>query len=604
MRFDPKIDAELNLAPRQLLFAEVWFNQVHEYSLDAFRVRAMNPVNSVRELLRGLEPGSPVNDSDRRRIWGELLSILESAALLQDDRFQPAGQELCLLVKDFLGKDKKDNATNSFALIEAFARELEVALSEHFIPACISWLTRTLTEAPPSGTVDPEHAAVNAITGQLLSCLVGDGWSLESLFTLYRSTFAVDVVHTAAGQPYSFSRASNWMFARLQRAPKPYTVTFVINQVTDVGAFPPQVGDIGFSTVPPAITGNSSRMVNRLATAGGSRVFATMTVLARDGRIAGMRAAQHIEQVLDVVRYDFERSNFTLSEKFLVQKADGHKVLEVARMVPNQTREISQSALHQFMQRLGDLVSSGTLQDDSKDRIYSAFRLYRTGAEAGNLENKLVNWWTALEFLVKAGGSGGIGDAVENALYPTVTLAYLSKHLEAIRAALHALRVTVVCPATGEPLDTSAMSLHKLYTLCLDGTFRTRTLAAVAAHPYAVLQMNEFFLKIATPRDLAETLKHHERSVRWQIQRIYRARCDIVHSAGRVAQATLLCANLESYLKILLDNFLHSLHRHATLRTPKEFFDRQRHTFDRVSGQLAKNDSAFLISLLSRDFTG
>src|SRR5207244_3202724 len=101
-------------------------------------------------------------------------------------------------------------------------------------------------------------------------------------------------------------------FARLQRAPKPYTLTFVINQVTDVGAFPAEVGDIGFSTAPPAITPNSSHWVKRLATPGGARVFATMTVLARDGRIAGMRAAEHIEQVLDVVRYDFERSNFSL----------------------------------------------------------------------------------------------------------------------------------------------------------------------------------------------------------------------------------------------------------------------------------------------------
>lgn len=503
--------------------------------------------------------------------------------------------------KRFLSKDKKDFPSNSFPLIEAFARELEVTLSEQFIPMCIAWLTRTLREDGPAGAEDSEHVAIAAITGQLLSCLVGDGWSLESLFTLYRSTFAIDVAHTAVGQPYSFARASDWMFTRLQRAPKPYTVTFVINQVTDVGAFPPQVGDIGFSIVPPPVTQNSSKMANRLATPSGSRVFATMTVQARDGRIAGMRAAQHIEQVLDVVRYDFERSNFRLSENFLVRKADGYKVLDVAHMVPNQTRDISQSALHQFMQRLGDLVSSGTLQDDSKDRIYSAFRLYRMGAEASNLENKLVNWWTALEFLIKAGGSGGIGDAVENALYPTVTLAYFSKHLEAIRAALHALRVQIIRRDTREPLDTATISLHELYALCLDGTFRTDTLGAVARHPYAVLQMNEFFLKIATPSVLAKTLKHHERSVRWQIQRIYRARCDIVHSAGRVVQATLLCANLESYLKILLDNFLLSLHRHATLRTPKEFFDRQRHTFDRVSGQLANNQSILLTSMLSRD---
>ena len=599
MRFDPKIGNDLNLSPRQLLFAEVWFNQVHEYSLDAFRVRAMNPVNAVQEVLRGLLPGSPVNDNDRRRIWAEMVSVLEATSLLKDEIFQPAGDELCLLVNEFLNKEKKD-AASTFPMIEAFARELEVSLSDKFIRQCISWLTRTLMQASPVGGADPEMCSIVKITGQLLSCLVGEGWSLESLFTLYRSTFASDIVHTVAGEPYDFALASQWMFARLLRAPKPYTVTFAINQVTDVGAFPKQVGDILFTTTPPNFSENSPSSVKRLATPSGSRVFATMTIEARDGRIAGMRAALHIEQVLDVVRYDFERSNFSLSEKFLVLKPDGYKVLDVSRMVPNQTRDISQSGLHLFMQRLGDLVSSGTLEDDSKDRIYSAFRLYRTGAETGNLENKLVNWWTALEFLVKAGGGGGIGDAVENALYPTVTLAYLSKHLEAIRTALHALRITVVHPSTKEQLDIGSRPLVDLYDLCLNPTFQTNVLNSIVGHPYVYLHLNEFFQEIATPKILGETLKHHERCVRWQIQRIYRARCDIVHSAGRVVQATLLCANLESYLKILLDSFLQSLHRHSTLRTPKEFFDRQRHTFDRMSAQLAKNDDGLLKALLSQ----
>lgn len=599
MYFDSKIDSALNLTPRQQLFAEIWFNQVHEYSLDAFRVRVMNPTNAVRELLRSLEPGSPANEADRKRIWSELSSLLESADLLLNERFQPAGRELQNLLKRYLDSKKAQQA--SLSLIEAFARELEASFSKHFIPQCIAWLTQRLIETAPVSADDPAHANIANVTGQLLSSLVGEGWSLESLFTLYRRMFMVDPVHTEVGQPYCFERAVDWMFTRLQREPKAYRVTFVINQVTDVGAFPPEVGDIAFSTEPPDIMPNSPKVAKRLATRGSSRVFASMTVRERDGRIAGMRAARHIEQVLDVVRYDFEKSNFSFSDNFLVQKDDGYKVLDVARTVPNPNKDIPQSALHEFMQRLGELVSSGTLQDDSKDRIYSAFRLYRTGAESRNLENKLVNWWTALEFLVKTGGGGGIGEAVQNALCPTVTLAYLSKHLEAMRKVLHALRVVLVCPDTGAALDFNSLPLHQLYSLCLKSDFRNNTLSAVGAHPYAVLQLKKFFLQIETPKALGNTLKHHEEMVGWQIQRIYRARCDIVHSAGRVAQATLLCANLESYLKIVLDNFLKSLHRHNTLRTPKEFFERQRHALDCVFEKLEANDASLVVYMLMGD---
>ncbi|NHZ32285.1 hypothetical protein [Massilia rubra] len=597
MRFDPKIVDDLHLLPRQRLFAEIWFNQVHEYSLDAFRVRTMNPVNAVKELLRGLVPESPVKDNDRKRIWAEMLAVLEATPILKESCFQPAADELCFLVKEYLAKEKQQQAL--FPLIDAYARELEVALDNCFIKKCILRLTVLLTEQGHGTGADPEMPAINSITGQLLSCLVGDGWSLESLFTLYRRAFANDTTHTEVGQPYDFLRAMRWMFERLVRAPKAYVVTFAINQITDVRAFPPHVGDINFTTEPPILTEESSLYAKRLATRGGSRVFATMTIDAKDARIAGMRAASHIEQVLDVIRYDFERRNFSLSERFLVAKPDKHAILDVSRSVPNHKRHLTQEALHKFMQRLGDLVSSGTLEDDSKDRIYSAFRLYRTGAETGNLENKLVNWWTALEFLVKAGGSGGIGDAVENALAPTVTLAYLAKHLQAIRTALHAKRVQATHPVSGVQLDMEKISLTDFYALCLESKFQTQILTAVSAHPYAVLHISAFFSEVASPKALVETLKHHDRSVRWQIQRIYRARCDIVHSAGRVVQATLLCANLEAYLKILLDSFLDALHRHSTLRTPREFFDRQRHLFDRVSAQLVKSDSSLLISILS-----
>ena len=525
-------------------------------------------------------------------------AVLEASPLLKASQYQPVCEELCRLVKEFLDRDKKENFS---PLIEAFARELEVALLRSFIPDCISWLTHTLMQPSTTGAPDPELPAINAITGQMLSCLVGDGWSLESLFSLYRRAFSNDPVHLPAGEAYRFICALQWVFARLVSAPKPYVVTFAINQITDVEAFPPQVGDIQFSVDPPALSGQSELHAKKLATKDKFRVFATMSIPAKDSRIAGMRAASHIEQVLDVVRYDFERKNFHLSEKFLVEKVDRHIVLEVSRTVPNHKQDMLPGALHLFMQRLDELMSNGKLEEDAKDRIYSAFRLYRTGAETGNLENKLVNWWTALEFLVKAGGAGNIGEAVENALYPTVTLAYLTKHLLAIRAVAHLMRVKLPNPTTGLPVVVGPLPLPDLYRYCQTPAFQTGLLAAVAAHPYAVLHIGEFLRKITTSKQLGDTLKHHERRVRWQIQRIYRARCDIVHSAGRVVQAGLLCANLESYLKILLDTFLQSLHRHSTLHTPKEFFERQRHTFDRVSAQLASNDNTMLMLLLARD---
>jgi len=596
MRFDTKIVPELNLTSRQHLFAELWFNQVHEYSLDAFRVRTMNPINIMDELVSSVATGSIFNEADRKRVVGEAVEIIKQSPLMHQAPFAMVTGELMLLLGDLLSKDKKESGGN-FTLIDTFGRELRDLLRTKYVQTCITWLSEKLNAVDTGVRPDPDLAIIEQVTGQLLSCLIGAGWSFESLFSLYRRAFSSDPQHTPVGQPYEFRRALAWLFDRLAREPKPYVVTFAINQFSNCAAIPPQVGDISFSQTPPVLSAQSPESARRLARAGTGRLFATMTVNANDSRIAGMRAAAHIEQVLDVVRYDFIHHNFSLSDRFLVEKAERHILLTVSKTVPNEKREATSEQLHEFMEQLANLVSSGILGDDSKDRIYSAFRLYRTGAESSNLENKLVNWWTALEFLVRAGGNGGIGDAVESALFPTVTLSYLSKHLNAVRGALQSFDAPLTL-TSGDVIDLSQGTPEDLYQHCKDAGFQTSAMAAASSHPYAALYLDTFFKKTQTPKAVHDALVKHETAVRWQIQRIYRARCDIVHSAGRVIQAPLLCANLESYLKSLLDAFLKSCRDINTLRTPKEFFDRQRYALDRIKSQLLKSDETKLLGIL------
>jgi hypothetical protein len=621
MRFDNKIKPELNLTSRQQLFGEVWFNLVHEFSQDAFRVRTMNPVNIVNELVRSFTV-QPFSDHDRAKIIAEAVELLASSSLVRGNQIKPIADELILILGQWGRKTKKEEgggdkdtaaqpknekdgkdagATALQALILAYGRELQSALNKTFLPNCIEWLSSELAlDAVPQP--DAKTADIVQITGHMVSHLISVGWSFESLFQLYRRAFSPDSQHTPNGQAYDFGRALQWLFARLAREPKDYQITFLINRVTTNTELPGQVGDITFSAQPPSVSEASSNTIKRIAQPAVGRVFATMKVKANDSRIAGMRAAEQIEQVLDVLRYDFIKQNFALSDRFLVQKDVRHIVLDVAKTVPNEKRDVTADQLHAFMAQLRNLAASGTLEGDSKDRIYSAFRLYRIGAETANLENKLVQWWTALEYLVKAGG-GNIGDAVERALYPTVVLAYLPKHLDAVRLALLGFEMPLIL-ATGEAADLNNCSPAAMFAYCKDPKFKDGAVtAANAKSPHAEHYFLSFFEKIKDPKSVLEAMDKHEKAVRWQIQRIYRARCDIVHSAGRVSQAPLLCANLESYLKILLDTFLISLQRIDTLRTPREFFDRQQHALIRIKDQLAMKPGGaetLLIRALSR----
>lgn len=611
MRIDRRLGSEYHLTLRQHFFCECWFNLVHEASLDAFRVRAMNPLNIVQELLRlmGLDHA---NDADLGRVVAEAVDIFEHRVIVSGSPFDPAASRLLNILSQ--AKPKSDAGSEGVAkawgnaltsrrpLIDAFGRELVHSLQEHLVPRSLEWLKSTLGEQEgETPAQDSKLPEIERVTDALLSALISRGWSLESLFMLYRMILRPNLSRSGSQQQtYNFAACLDTVFERLSAAPKPYRITFAISNVSKPEQFPAVVGGISFNSTAPTVGAQSSSYVQRYAQQRGGRLFATVTVEAQDGRIAGAEAADRIGQVLDVVRYDYERKNVSLAISFLVEKGDRHMLLQLPGTVPNPDSSLTAEQLERFMGRLQDLVGSGTLSADAKDRIYSAFRLYRIGADTSNFENKLVNWWTAVEFLVKGsnGSLGGIGAGVEQSLAPTVTLAYLPKHLTALRSALVDMNVELRDSA-GELVELRGMGLAEFYQLLQEPQFRVAIEASCESRPFIWHRVRKILGTVTDDSKLRNTLENHERRMRWHIQRIYRARCDIVHSAQRVVDATLLCANLEFYLKTVLTSFLEALHRHPTLRSPREFFDRQEHALREIIGELNSQKREMLVAMLT-----
>ncbi|WP_233238183.1 hypothetical protein [Bordetella sp. LUAb4] len=576
----------------------------------------MNPLNAVQELLKttGLEHAS---DCDVGRVAAEAANVLEKSAVLINTALGQSYRHLLALLNESqpnnCSKLSESEASKSWggslkkrrSLLDAFGRETLRFLDQHFIPSSIEWL-RTELAVEPHGNdslveLRPRLQAIENVLGTLLSALITRGWSIESLFMLYRLILLPACASTMrSSSPYAFGSALDAVCMQLNACPKPYRVTFTISNVTKPNQFPEVVGDIEFKANAPELAPKTSDYVKRYASRGRGTLFATTTVEAQDGRMAGSIAGDRIAQVLDVVRFDYERKHIQLADRFLIEERNRHILLQVPGTVPNPDTSLSAVQLDGFMRRLQDLFSSGTLTPDAKDRIYAAFRLYRLGADTANFENKLVNWWTAVEFLVKGSGAagGGIGAGVEHSLAPTIALSYLPKHLTALREILLAVGIELL-DANGTRLEIKHARLLECYGLLKQEKYAEQIRAATSSRPF-IWSKTVRFLEIAAEQTrLAETLRNHELRLRWHIQRIYRARCDIVHSAQRIVSATLLCANLEFYLKTVLSSFLEALHRHPTLRSPREFFDRQEHAYQQIVLDLAKGDDTSLRAILA-----
>lgn len=625
MRIDQLLNATaLGINARQHFFMSAWFNLIHQHSLDSYRVRVMNPLNILRELRRMADP--PANDEDRKVVALEVLEILrDHPVIIANASKHPGLPDAVAFITEAV-EAKEGGFKKNALLLRSFMREVEGSLDQHFLADCFTWMEGKLTEVPAGETEEQRLASfvsIERVCRDIVSVAHDLGFSLESLFHLYRLLLPKDPSGSAARRaqpvsdshttladpappgsaqpvldgadaipsaalpapvPYEFSKRFERLKSEILAAPREHQVIFAVSgapKTSDVccGSF----GDVVISQDEPEL--REGTYGKQLFSKAPRRLFASAVVKSRDGRSAGLQAYGEIGKILDLMRFEYDTPLIKADTRFLLKDDEGYRLLPLPQLVPNPEADPPTKTLEEFVTHLTDLAARDPSQTETRDRIFSAFRLYRLGTGANMFDNKLVNWWTGLEYLTSGGKTGrDIGETVKNALAPTLALTYLPKHLVAFRSALAELNVAV--QIAGTSVSIKHCSNAQLYTVLKDPTQSAYVLASCSSQPYLWKHLSAFVDGIKTPASTADLIKAHDQRIRWQIERIYRTRCDIVHAGRQVITASLLCANLEFYLRMTLKSMLMGFSSIATLMGPAEFFERQRHQFNQVMQEL------------------
>ncbi|MEM5389803.1 hypothetical protein VSR68_40685 [Paraburkholderia phymatum] len=432
------------------------------------------------------------------------------------------------------------------------------------------------------------------MTGALLSYLLARDQSLEGLFQLYRQVLVPVKV-----QKKEYVSAQRFdLLRRIVMSPiTSWLAYFAIDGITDVAAFPDHIGDIRFVRELPREVAALRNMNDRP-----KRLFATGEIKAVDMRAAGQLLHEQINRVLDLIRFEYDHANVSVSDDFAVCRSGGvfWRVLPIPKVVPNPRAAVSGEELLRFADNVSRLVTGKRFSQEGRDRVLSAFRLYRTGADTTNFENKLVNWWTGLEQLAKgAGGVGSIGGAVESSLTPVLMGVSIANHLAAYREVLLEHSFDLVDPVDAQPIALKEPDFAQLYAVLAQTVHRQTINDRLSDMPLTRVRFDQFMGFLASPADMNVFLGRVEQGLRWHLQRIYRARCDIVHSAGRMVNIALLCANLEAYLKSVLTALLAAFGSIPTLASPTEFFIRAEHSYLSARDSLRSGDAGGLKAFLT-----
>jgi hypothetical protein len=105
-------------------------------------------------------------------------------------------------------------------------------------------------------------------------------------------------------------------------------------------------------------------------------------------------------------------------------------------------------------------------------------------------------------------------------------------------------------------------------------------------NPVAALRINRLAATLQDPKKTAQLLDAHHRHLLWQLGRLYRIRCCIVHGSQVRFKLPLFTANMEFYLKELIIVCLRSLTLNEHVSSLREVFQRAAFARQRVDAEL------------------
>lgn len=558
-----------SLTAQQRFCVEVWYGQTFSASLDSYRVRLHNGLTILKEFHHEIKT-ELCSGAELQAIALEALELCKKDEVLRVC-LGNALDTLITTLTDFHGaKNIYDAKSPSLWLLDSvkklrffFEDTLEVAEKKYLKSALEIVRQHIGTDAHPFILLR------NGISC-LLTNLMDRGWTLESLHE-WALNLAGHAVHG-----HSFEERFRFMERQIMRDQQPFTVCLRLTgdkSLSELGSFK------GWNFSPEGVQIiNAPREMKLYLRTHPQTSFATCRIESVDFKSACHVALESFEHCLDRLRFNFLDTRLQLDSRVLVvREGDNRPRLErVAFPVPNPVFTTNLAQFRRNSERIDELLRNGTLHQTSRERIAAAARHYRLGKDAETYRDKLLNWWFGLEYLTKINAHGSIGGTVTEHGASCMTARYLLLLLLDLEPTIHSLLGTWPTSVTSllgcEP--SAYLRPEKLLTVMQNAGCRSDIEIAIANRPWLLVRFQELADVLSNAKKLSQYVEKHGQRVGWQLKRLYRVRCSLVHGSPIILRLMLLCANLEFYLRETMVITLRTLLSNPQVSSLGDFFDR------------------------------
>jgi len=589
LRLDQLTNAAQGVNPldgHATFFVELWYSMTHQRSLDSYRVKCLNSRMMMRELAEELSLGI-IKVTEIQSLAAEILDCLTNDPVVQNHFGHHFG-----VIKPFLTdppqaekdekkeerKDKDDKKREREAKVKEFefiADDFHAALESNYWPA----LRSELVAAVPSGDRD----RTRLVLSHTIADLIDRGWPAETLFR-WHDHFLSEVNRAK----YSFEKNLSYMLKFLSRPPQEYEVTLRLTGSSNVL----NLQEYGTFTFMDKV-GNLEGAPQRFVTPAKNVCFAQTVVRDTDFVSAAINAKEQFEQFIDLLRFDYEPYLLKVDQKCHVKRLPEGKVEwpQVKAMIPNPSSDSDHSTFASFISGLKALSLRPETEESSRRKIRGAIRQYRFGRDSDNYKDKFLYWWMGLESVASMRGDS-IGESVAKNVSRVMALPYLSRLLGDALGTMNYLPID--WPADLRSFcsgkDLKDVTVRDLLRIIHSETHRTMLLEACTKTPTMHYRCQQLFAVLSDPAKTLLKLEEHVRHLEWQLARLYRIRCCIVHGSEVRFRLSLFAANLEYYLKETVKFLIAGFNDNSHIHNLEEVFYRSTIAYNRaVAGLKAAN---------------
>lgn len=577
-------------APGESFFVALWYELTHPLSLDSYRVRCMNIRTVMIELAQEIRAGR-ISDLEISCLLAEAKEFLSEDGLVAKEypeNFRYLGgflDEQRDTFKNFANSSSKDREQRSLQeratllhVAEDFGTEL------NFKPCYRARLCAAL----PIAIQNNEQGQIAKLLGALLSDLLHEGWTLDGLHQWHKTFLRKGGV--------SFSKSLTFLLEGLQREPQFFRVLLRVHGSTKL-ASPAIQESVGISLskkAPTIFTQTEQALTKRQRDFLREQELVTFVeesdVQAVDVAGAALAARGMFEPVLDLVRFDYERSRLRIGSEALVRRQDGKLYIAPTHQTPPNPASHSEiSHLTRLSGELERVLGRREIAAESKEQVRAALRQYRFGKDSENVRDKFLYWWLGLEALSRLDNKGGIGESVKRNVSRALLHGYLPRLIQDLLETLLYLRVDWPSELATRSGASSLADLDcaALFRILANEDLRRQLWQLVAPDSLIVWRWPPLAEMLSSPKDTQARFERHQLHLEWQLQRLYRIRCCIVHGSPIHFPLEPFTANLEFYLKQLIVFVIESFSAYPHIQTLESLFARSQERWERQISTLA-----------------